>query len=124
LAFADFLSHGEFDRHLRRMRAIYRRRRDTLLHALHEMLPDFRPVGIAAGLHVLTWLPDDVDEAAVVDVAGPRGVGVYGLSPYRMHGDGPGGLLFGYAGLSERKIAEGIALLADVVNTVRTAEAG
>jgi hypothetical protein len=32
--------------------------------------------------------------------------------------------LFGYAGLSERKIVEGIALLADVVDTVRTAEAG
>jgi GntR family transcriptional regulator/MocR family aminotransferase len=88
------------------------------------MLPDFRPVGIAAGLHVLTWLPDDVDEAAVVDVAGRRGVGVYGLLPYRMHGDGAGGLLFGYAGLSERKIAEGIALLADVVTSIRTAEAG
>jgi GntR family transcriptional regulator/MocR family aminotransferase len=87
------------------------------------MLPDFRPVGIAAGLHVLTWLPDDVDEAAILDVAGRRGVGVYGLSPYRMHG-GAGGLLFGYAGLSERKIVEGIALLADVVDTVRTAGAG
>lgn len=124
LAFADFLTHGEFDRHLRRMRAIYRRRRNALLEALHEMLPDFRPVGIAAGLHVLTWLPDDVDEATVVDVAGRRGVGVYGLTPYRMHGDGAGGLLFGYAGLSERKIADGIALLADVVNTVRTAHAG
>ena len=116
LAFADFLTHGEFDRHLRRMRAIYRRRRDALLQALQEMLPELRPVGIAAGLHVLTWLPDDIDEATVVKAAARHGIGVYGLSPYRMHRDGDGGLLFGYAGLSERKITEGIAILADVVN--------
>ena len=124
LAFADFLTHGEFDRHLRRMRAVYRRRRDALLEALHEMLPDLLPVGIAAGLHVLTWLPDDVEEAAVMNAAARRGVGVYGLSPYRIHHDGPEGLLFGYAGLSERKITEGIAILADVINTVRRSPAG
>ena len=34
LTFADFLSRGEFDRHLRRMRPIYRSRRDALLAAL------------------------------------------------------------------------------------------
>ena len=34
LAFADFLARGEFDRHLRRMRPLYRRRRDALLAAL------------------------------------------------------------------------------------------
>lgn len=123
LAFADFLTHGEFDRHLRRMRTIYRRRRDALLEALDEKLPDFRPVGIAAGLHVLAWLPDDVDEATVVDAAAQHGVGVYGLAQYWMRPGRAGGLLFGYAGLSERKIREGIALLADVVSTVRTTRA-
>jgi GntR family transcriptional regulator/MocR family aminotransferase len=33
LTFADFLARGEFDRHLRRMRPIYRSRRDALLRA-------------------------------------------------------------------------------------------
>ena len=42
LTFADFLSRGEFDRHLRRMRPVYRRRRDALLDALHEFLPELR----------------------------------------------------------------------------------
>src|SRR4051794_22005955 len=50
LTFADFLSRGEFDRHLRRMRPIYRRRRDALLAALRRHLPELTPVGIAAGL--------------------------------------------------------------------------
>jgi len=69
LAFADFLAHGELDRHLRRMRAIYRARRDALLVALARHLPELRPVGASAGLHVLAWLPPDVDEAAVIAAA-------------------------------------------------------
>ena len=39
LALARFLERGEYDRHLRRTRAEYRRRRDTLVAALHEHLP-------------------------------------------------------------------------------------
>jgi GntR family transcriptional regulator/MocR family aminotransferase len=119
LAFADFLTCGEFDRHLRRMRTIYRRRRDALLDALATMLPDFRPVGISAGLHVLTWLPEDIDESTLVTAAARRRLGVYGISPFRLQQRGPGGLLFGYAGLSERTIIDGIRLLADVVGSLR-----
>jgi GntR family transcriptional regulator / MocR family aminotransferase len=58
LAFADFLQRGELDRHLRRMRPIYRRRRDALVATLAEHLPDLRVTGTAAGLHLLAWLPD------------------------------------------------------------------
>ena len=48
LAFADFLARGEFDHHLRRMRPIYRARRDFLLRALHRYLPELRPMGASA----------------------------------------------------------------------------
>jgi len=119
LAFADFLARGELDRHLRRMRPVYRRRRDALLKALREKLPDFEPTGIAAGQHLVTWLPADLDEAALVDAAARRGVGVYGIAPYRIDSDGAGGLIFGYATVSERMIAEGVELLADVVAGLR-----
>ena len=114
LAFADFLARGEFDRHLRRMRPIYRRRHDTLLGALADKLPDLRPAGDAAGLHLLTLLPPDLDEDAVVTAAAERGLGVYGIAPYRLT-PGPPGLLFGYAALSERDIVAGIGVLADVL---------
>ena len=46
LAFADFLDRGEFDRHLRRMRPVYRRRRDALLAALRS-----RAARLRAGRH-------------------------------------------------------------------------
>jgi GntR family transcriptional regulator/MocR family aminotransferase len=123
LAFADFLARGEFDRHLRRMRPVYRGRRDALLGALQEHAPDLVPAGIAAGLHLVTWLPADLPEAAVVAAAARRGLGVYGLEPYRMS-PGASGLLFGYATLSERAISEGIAILAAAIGEVRSADPG
>jgi GntR family transcriptional regulator/MocR family aminotransferase len=121
LAFADFVSRGEFDRHLRRMRPIYRGRRDVLLAALRSRLPDLEPAGVAAGLHLVTWLPPDLDEIAVVEAAARRGLGVYGVTPYRISSDGPGGLIFGYATLNERTITEGIALLAAAIRDLREA---
>jgi GntR family transcriptional regulator / MocR family aminotransferase len=120
LTFADFLARGEFDRHLRRMRPVYRRRRDVLLESLRDKVPDLEPAGIAAGLHLVAWLPDDLDETAVVETAARRGLGVYGVGPYRMSGGGPGGLIFGYSTLSERTITEGIGILAEVIDEVRS----
>ncbi len=119
LAFADFVSRGEFDRHLRRMRPRYRARRDALLSALGRQLPDLEPIGISAGMHVTAWLPDGLEEAAVVAAAARAGLGVYGVGPYRMAPGGRPGLVFGYGSLSEREITAGIALLARTVAALR-----
>jgi GntR family transcriptional regulator/MocR family aminotransferase len=120
LTFADFVANREFDRHLRRMRPRYRRKRDTLLTALGERLPELEPTGISAGQHLVSWLPADLDEAAVVAAAAERGLGVYGLSPYWLAGTGRAGLLFGYGNLSEATIAEGVDLLADAIAAIRS----
>jgi GntR family transcriptional regulator / MocR family aminotransferase len=115
LALADFINRGEFDRHLRRMRPVYRRRRDALLAALARHLPWLRPVGVSAGLHLVTWLPPHLDEAAVVGAARRAGVGLDAVGPYRITNPGPGGLILGYATVNEQAIAEGIARLARVI---------
>jgi GntR family transcriptional regulator/MocR family aminotransferase len=115
LAFADFVERGEFDRHLRRMRPRYRRRRDALIAALRERVPDFEPAGVAAGLHLVAYVPDDLDEATLVDAAARRGVALYGLAPYRLSPGRPG-LVFGYATLDERTIREGVDILAEVTH--------
>jgi len=115
LALADLITRGEFDRHLRRMRPVYRRRRDALLAALARRLPWLEPAGVSAGLHLVTWLPPDLDEAAVVGAAARAGVGIEGVTPYRISHPGPGGLIFGYACASEQSIAEGVDILARVI---------
>ena len=119
LTFADFLSRGEFDRHLRRMRPTYRSRRDALLTALAQHLPELEPTGIAAGLHLVAWLPQDLEEATVIAAAAREGVAVAGVSPYRLSPAPRGGLIFGYSNLNERAIADGIARLARAVAGLR-----
>lgn len=116
LALADLISRGEFDRHLRRMRPVYRRRRDTLLTALARRLPRLEPDGISAGLHLVAWLPPDLDEATLVDAAARAGVGIDGVTPYRISHSGRGGLIFGYATASEQAITEGVDILASVLD--------
>ena len=97
LAFAEFLRRGEFDRHLRRMRSIYRSRRDALVDALATHLPDLPVSGIAAGLHVVVGLPSRELEAAVVAHARAAGVLVQTVSQHTLPGyDGPPALLVGY----------------------------
>jgi GntR family transcriptional regulator/MocR family aminotransferase len=120
LAFADFLERGEFDHHLRRMRPIYRRRRDLLLRALARHAPELRPVGASAGLHITAWLPPDVSEEQVIADALRLGVYVDGLQKYRLRkDDAPGGLIFGYSNVPERLIDDGVRVLAEAISGAR-----
>ena len=121
LAFADFLSRGEFDRHLRRMRPIYRARRDALLLSLARHLPDVRPTGASAGLHVLALLPAGADEAAIVARAAELDVAIDGLAQMRVRVAAPPGLILGYARPTEREIEQGVALLAQAIREVQRA---
>jgi GntR family transcriptional regulator/MocR family aminotransferase len=115
LALADFISCGEFDRHLRRMRPIYRRRRNALLSALANRLPELTPTGISAGLHLVALLPSALDETAVVDAAYRKGVSIDGLGGYRIGHPGQGGLIFGFATANEQAIVEGVDIITQVI---------
>jgi len=116
LAFADFLERDGLDRHLRKVRPIYRRRRDALLAALKSRLPGLRVEGVAAGLHLMVSLPPGTDEEALADAAMTQSVRIYGAGPHRSR-PGPPALLLGYASLSESDIEAGVALLARVLAT-------
>jgi GntR family transcriptional regulator / MocR family aminotransferase len=51
----------------------------------------------------------------VVGAARRAGVGIDAVGPYRIGHPGPGGLIFGYATVSEQAIAEGIARFARAI---------
>src|SRR5258707_14473964 len=64
LALADLIGRGEFDRHLRRMRPVYPRRRDALLAAPSRPLPWLRPGRVSPRRGPGTWLPPRPGAAA------------------------------------------------------------
>src|SRR5215218_4097313 len=76
VALADLIERGELDRHLRRMRPRYRRRRDALVETLLAGRADLAVEGVAAGLHVAVRLPPGVGERSTVTAAAARGVAV------------------------------------------------
>ncbi len=102
LTLAAFLERGELDRHLRRTRPTYRRRRDALLTALAGIEVE----GVAAGLHVLARLPAGLAEQEVVAAAAARGVAVEALGPQVAGPPRAPALLLGYTRLNEAGIAE------------------
>lgn len=125
LAFADFLERGELDRHLRRMRTIYRRRRDAVLAALAHHLPGLEPVGASAGLHVLAWLPAQPgwDERAIIAAANEAGIAIDGLSARLIEQDGRQGLVFGYGSVPETDADAWVGRLASVIAAVNRGQA-
>lgn len=98
LTLADFIESGGFDRHIRRMRLRYRRRRDLLIAAVAERAPALQPSGIAAGLHVVLSLPrhGPMEEEAVAYSA-EHGVALFGLGQFFADRDNHvPGLVVGY----------------------------
>ncbi|SAL11700.1 GntR family transcriptional regulator [Caballeronia peredens] len=120
---ASLIESGAYERHVRRVRREYERRRTALLDAIAQWLPDrARVAGTAAGLHVVLWLPalSSRDEAALVAAANEKGVGVYPVSPLfaaqrRTAPPRSAGLILGYASLTVEEIRRGVGVLAAVI---------
>ncbi|MDO4297828.1 MAG: PLP-dependent aminotransferase family protein [Lachnospiraceae bacterium] len=82
LLISDFLNGGYYERHLNKMRTVYKSRHDLLL----EELKDFQNIctisGENAGVHILLTFHNGMTEEEAIRRAAEVGVGVYGLSRY------------------------------------------
>ncbi len=85
--FVRFLDDFEYDRAVRRRRAMFRRRRAALVADLAERAPAVGVLGHAAGLQCVVQLPGRAAEDRVVEAAAARGVTVEGLADYRFRCD-------------------------------------
>ncbi|RBQ18747.1 PLP-dependent aminotransferase family protein [Spongiactinospora rosea] len=111
-ALAHLLASGEYDRHLRRMRREYRRRRDAFVAAVAAHLPEFRVRGVAAGLHVYVELPDGIAEVRVADAARDAGIIAEPVAPMRGRPGGVGAVVAGFARLPPHRADPAVRALA------------
>ncbi|WP_374118112.1 MocR-like pyridoxine biosynthesis transcription factor PdxR [Streptomyces sp. RKAG337] len=113
LTLADLIASGAYDRHVRRMRQHYRRRRDLLVAALAERAPHIGVSGVAAGLHAVLELPPGTESAAV-RAALRQGLVLDGLAGYR-HPDSAmevqDGLVVGYGTPSDHAFSGALEAL-------------
>jgi GntR family transcriptional regulator/MocR family aminotransferase len=102
------LRSGDLERHVRKMRLEYARRRAALVDGLtragggsadgHPSVPrvPFRLLGDTAGMHVVLELPDGYPAVRLVEAAAARGVAVYPLDRYFAGPPAMSGLILGY----------------------------
>lgn len=116
LALADFLREGHFARHLRRMRALYLRRRAALLDGLARHCHGRLVVHNAdAGLHATTFLPAGIRDLDVLRHMTARGLTATALSTCYAGSMQRSGLLLGFGGSTEDQIAGATRVLGDVL---------
>jgi GntR family transcriptional regulator / MocR family aminotransferase len=114
---ADFISKGYFSRHVRRMRAIYERRRRILVETLVRRLPRRFNVGPAqTGLHVAIVGPNDFDDVAAANAL-REGHRVLPLSLLCVERADCKGFIVGFSSGSDDALARAAATLADSLSS-------
>jgi GntR family transcriptional regulator/MocR family aminotransferase len=110
----SFIENGYFERHLNKMRTVYKKKRDTLVKALSELKRDIEILGADAGLHILIRVPNEMTEEQLIASALEYGVRTYGISKYyadKSYIDKKPSLLLGFAAMQESDIIKAISLL-------------
>ena len=108
----EFIRDGYFERHLNKMRKIYRAKQERMLKCLERFGHEFTVSGENTGLHLILTAKGDVTEEELLEKAGQAGVKVYGLSGSMVQTScRKATILLGFGGLSPEQITEGMEKL-------------
>ncbi|MFA6308951.1 MAG: PLP-dependent aminotransferase family protein [Clostridia bacterium] len=112
--FYRFINDGYFERHLNKMRNIYKKKRENLVTAIRQLLPDTEISGANVGLHLILKINNGMSESQLIKTAQNRGVKVYGISQFFLNNINKtrqSSLLLGFATLKEDEIFKAVHLL-------------
>ena len=108
-ALTDFIREGHLERHIRRMRRLYGRRRQVLVESLARHFGAGAQVrGDAAGMHLLVKFDDD----RIAERASANKVLLMSASAYYLTKAPRGEYIFGFSSIGECTIREGVKRLA------------
>lgn len=114
----SFILEGHFERHLNKMRNIYKKKREKLVSLIKENFPESEIIGQNSGLHLLVRVNNGMTEDKLKKRAISVGVKVLGLSNnsfMKMEKRGVEPIIFfGYANLGEDEMEEAFRLLKSV----------
>ncbi|WP_207556982.1 MocR-like pyridoxine biosynthesis transcription factor PdxR [Paraburkholderia acidicola] len=113
---AAFIAEGHLARHVRKMREIYGMRRRVLLECLQrDFSGSLEPIASDAGLHLAAFAKVEQHEIErMLKRVRDKGVRFESLGAYYAGSNARSGIGFGYGGVDEAGIREGLAILRDV----------
>lgn len=121
---ARFLSEGYFEKHVNRMRKLYRTRHDLVLELLKPIVQEnlLQVRGEHAGLHLVLDLPNGLTETRLIEEAEKQGIRLYGIKKHYLHpaDSATESILLGYSNLSETEITEGLSRLSFILRHLTT----
>jgi GntR family transcriptional regulator/MocR family aminotransferase len=116
---AQFIDEGHFERHIRRMRAVYRERQEALLDAGEKYLSGVMTMQRSeAGMHLIGWL-HGIDDRAAATAANEENIDVAPLSTFCADIRLPDALVLGYGAVTPRQIRTGAEALARALERAR-----
>lgn len=113
LTMAKFMEEGEWMRHIKRMRLVYRRKVNHLVWELHNQFQDrISIIGEESGLYLLIKVHMNTSEKWLMERAASYGVKVYPTSPFFVDSDPEEPLIrLGFGNLTFEEIQLGVQLL-------------
>lgn len=115
---AKYILEGYFERHIRRMRTLYAERQATLLENAH-LLNGFLDISPGeAGMHLVGWLPQHVDDWTASKYAIEHDVLASPISAFSIKPPSRKGLLLGYAAADVPTIQAGVRKLATALQSL------
>lgn len=109
----EFIKGGYFERHLNKMRSIYKAKHDLLISLFKDNKDMVQITGENSGLHILINVNNSMSEEKLIKNAENEGVCVYGLSNYYIEKPHfyKGTIILGFANLNEDEIVDGVRRL-------------
>jgi GntR family transcriptional regulator / MocR family aminotransferase len=119
-ALADFIEEGRFTLHIWRMRKLYGSRQSLLLEAASAELSGLLEIQESeAGMHLVGWLPPEVNDREATRVASKHNVLALPFSAFSLKPVTRGALMLGCTAFNERKILAGVRRLKTAIAEVR-----
>ncbi|WP_242268784.1 PLP-dependent aminotransferase family protein [Bacillus cereus group sp. BfR-BA-01352] len=108
-----FLNEGYWEKHIHKMRVVYRKKRDRLVFEIGKYFSNrVEVIGEDSGLHILLKVHNGMREEELIKEAAKYSIKIYPVSTYYKDDTAPENVvLLGFAILSEEEIAQAIQLL-------------
>ncbi|MBE4908381.1 PLP-dependent aminotransferase family protein [Bacillus luteolus] len=120
LMLTRFIKEGFLDRHIRKMKRIYKQRREALVSSLKNHFPDSRILGHAAGMHLVVEIPSVDFNGELLDWIKKYSIQIYPVEYYSIiKGLHNHKIVLGYGGLAVEKIEEGVSRLSMAIKSYK-----